>query len=230
MEVWRTQGTHASLKFEKDGSLVKRASGAPKSIGAKIGARWGVKIGKTHPALRLRFLRGNKYHVFRCGANLHSHTLARSMYHDELSCPSPAREYTSPRDDPSPPRLRTLPSPDHRPPRPILRLIVVSLLPHPPSVVSSPRSSVDCCFDPRTRLMLPPMASSSMSAAAVVFRRYRPSRCPRTMRRCLPSTQTAVALVERQSPLSCRCRRLPSSYDAAVVVVRCRRRRTLPLS
>jgi len=28
VEVWRTQGTHASLKFEKDGSLAKRASGA----------------------------------------------------------------------------------------------------------------------------------------------------------------------------------------------------------
>ncbi len=78
--------------------------------------------------------------------------------------------------------------------------------------------------------MLPPKASSSMWAAAVIFRRYRPSRCPRTMRRCLPSTQTAVALVERQSPLSCRCRCLPSLYDAAVVVVRCRRQRTLPSS
>ena len=35
VEVWRTQGTHASLKFEKDGSLAKRASGAPKSIADK---------------------------------------------------------------------------------------------------------------------------------------------------------------------------------------------------
>jgi hypothetical protein len=42
--------------------------------GAKIGARWGVKIGKTHPALRQRFQRGNKYHFFRCSAILHSHT------------------------------------------------------------------------------------------------------------------------------------------------------------
>jgi hypothetical protein len=50
----------------------------------------------------------------------------------------------------------------------ILRLIVViSLLPHPPLVVVlsslSPHSglSVDCCYDLQTRLMLPPMASSS---------------------------------------------------------------------
>jgi hypothetical protein len=69
----------ASLKFEKDGSLAEYecASGAPKSIAdkkvrksRKIGARWGVKIGKTHPALCQRFQRGNKYHFFRCGAIL----------------------------------------------------------------------------------------------------------------------------------------------------------------
>ncbi len=34
VEAQRTQG-HASLKFEKDGSLAKRASGAPKSIADK---------------------------------------------------------------------------------------------------------------------------------------------------------------------------------------------------
>jgi hypothetical protein len=49
--------------------------------------------------------------------------------------------------------------------------------------------------------MLPPMASSSISAAAVIFRRYGRCRCPRMMRRCLLSTQTAVAFVEPQSPL-----------------------------
>jgi hypothetical protein len=43
---------HASLKFEKDGSLAKCASGAPKSIADKKVQKsaWGVKIGKTHPA------------------------------------------------------------------------------------------------------------------------------------------------------------------------------------
>ena len=126
------------------------------------------------------------------------------------------------------------------PPRPILRLIVVSLLPHPPSVVvlssliavSSPRSSVDCCFDPRTRLMLPPMASPSISAAAVVFRRYRPMPLS-SYNAPLSAVDTDRCRLRRAAvafvmPRACRC--LPSSYDAAVVVVRCRRRRTLPSS
>ncbi len=46
---------HASLKFEKDGSLAKCASGAPKSIADK-------KVQKSA-----------QDHVFRCCANLHSH-------------------------------------------------------------------------------------------------------------------------------------------------------------
>jgi len=71
-----------------------------------------VKIGKTHPALRLRFLRGNKYHFFPlwCKPLL---LTPRSMYlcHDELFCPSPAHEYTPhPARPPPPPRLRILPS------------------------------------------------------------------------------------------------------------------------
>ena len=84
--------------------------------------------------------------------------------------------------------------------------------------------------------MLPPMASSSSRPLPSSSDDIGRCCCPRTMHRCLPSTQTAVAFVEPQSPLSCRCRRLPSSYDAAVVVVaavvdgRCRRRRTLPSS
>ena len=67
---WRRGGHkgHASLKFEKDGSLAKRASGAPKSIAdkklQKLAQDGAVKIGKTHPTLRLRFMHGNKYHVF----------------------------------------------------------------------------------------------------------------------------------------------------------------------
>jgi len=40
-----------------------------------------VKIGKTHPALRLRFLRGNKYHVFRM-----STTLLRSRMPTRSEC------------------------------------------------------------------------------------------------------------------------------------------------
>ena len=155
-----------------------------------------MKIGKTHPALRQRFQRGNKYHFFSSGAILHSLTPARSMYfcHNELSCLLSSRPRIHPCPSPQPlpsSRLRTLSSPDHRPsppnikadccisptPSPIGRCIVVA--------VSSPRSSVDCCFDPRTRLMLPPMASSSMSAAAVVFRRYRPMPLsPRCRLRC----------------------------------------------
>jgi len=142
--------------------------------------------------------------------------------------PPPANTPPVPHDDPSPPRLRTLPSPDDRPPRPILRLIVVSLLPQPPSVIvllsPSPhpgrllivvliRGRDLCCRRWRLRRCRP-LPSSSADIGRC--------RCPRTMRRCLPSTQTAVAFVEPQSPLSCRCRCLPWSYDAAVVVVRCR--------
>ena len=153
------------------------------------------------------------------------------------------RPHPVPRDDPSPPRLRTLQSPDHRPPRPILRHIVVTLLPHPPSFISSPWSSVDCCFDPQTRLMLPPMVSLLMSAAAVVFRQYRPmplssynaplsavdtDRC----RLCQAAVAFVVplpspAVIVQRCPC---CMMLPSSYDAAVVVQRCRRRTALPSS
>ncbi len=171
--------------------------------------------------------------------------LGRYYYlcHDELSCPSPACEYTPcPQSDdpPPPPRLRTLSSPDHHPPPPNIK--ADCCISPPPSPISrcivvansSPRLSVDCCFDPRTRLMLPPMASSSILAAAVIFRRYRPmplssydaplsavdtDRC--RLRRA------AVAFVV---PRACRRSTLPSSKDAAVVVVRCRRRRTLPSS
>jgi hypothetical protein len=111
-------------------------------------------------------------------------TLGRCIFvtmSSRVSCPFPAREYTPvPRDNPSPPRLGSLSNPDHRPPPPNIKdYCCISPPPYPIGccivvAVSSPRSSVDCCFDPRTRLMLPPMASSSISAAAVVFRRYRP--------------------------------------------------------
>ena len=53
-----------------------------------------MKIQKTHPALRLRFLRGNKYHL---AVVAQTYTLTPwSMYlcHNELSCPSPACQYT----------------------------------------------------------------------------------------------------------------------------------------
>ena len=116
----------------------------------------------------------------------------------------PANTPPVPRDNPSPPRLRTLSAPTTIPPRPILRLIVVSLLPHPPSVVvlSSPSPHPG-------RLLI------------VVSPTIAQCRCPRTMRCCLPLTQTAVAFVEPQSPLSC----LPSP---AIVVRCCRRSSTLP--
>ena len=201
-----------------------------------------MKIRKTHPALRQRFQRGNKYHFFRCGAILHSHTLV-DIYVTMSSLVPPPPTPPVPCDGPSPPRLRTLPSPDHRPPHPILRLIVVSLLPHPPLVVSSPWLSVDCCFNLQTRLMLPPMASSSMSAAAIVFHQYRPMPLSSydaplsavNTDRCR-LRQAAVAFVVLL-PLPaivvqcCRCcRMLPSLKDTAIVEGRCRRRRTLPSS
>ena len=183
-----------------------------------------MKIGKTHPALRQRFQCGNKYHFFRCGATS-TLTLGRCIFvtmSSLVSCPFPAHEYTPvPRNNPAPPRLRTLSSPDHRPPPPNIK--ADCCIPPPPSpigrciavVVSSPRSSVDCCFDPRTRLMLPPMASSSISAAAVVFRRYRP-----------------MPLSSYDAPLSAvdtdRCRIRRAAVAFVVPAVACHRRMTLP--
>jgi hypothetical protein len=100
-----------------------------------------------------------------------------------------------------------------------------------------------CCFDPRTRLMLPPMASSSMSAASVIFCRYRPMPLSSynatlsavdTDRCCLRRAAVAFAVpLPLPAVVVRRCHRrktLPLSYDAAIVVRRCRCRTTLPSS
>ncbi len=72
--------------------------------------------------------------------------------------------------------------------------------------------------------MLPPMASSSMSAAAVVFRRYRPMP--------LSSYNALLSAVDTDR---CRLHRVAVAFVAplpspAIVVRRCRRRSTLPSS
>ena len=84
MEAWWRRGGHkghASLKFQKDGSLAKCTSCAPNFF----------PLWRNPPLSHL----GRYYY----------------LCHDELSCPSPAREYTPrPSQRPPPPRLRTLPS------------------------------------------------------------------------------------------------------------------------
>jgi hypothetical protein len=133
----------------------------------------------------------------------------------------PANTPPVPRDNPSPPRLRTLSSPDHRPPLPNIKAgCCISPTPSPIGrcivvAISSPWLSVDCCFYPRTRLMLPPMASSLILAAAVVFRRYRP-----------------MPLSSYDAPLSAvdtdRCRLRRAAVAFVVPDIACHRRTTLP--
>jgi hypothetical protein len=116
--------------------------------------------------------------------------------------------YQAPTTAPPPPNIKAdcCISP---PPSPIGRCIVV--------IVSSPRSSVDCCFDPRTRLMLPPMASLSISAAAVFFRRYRPM--------TLSSYDAPLSAVDTD-----RCCLRRAAVAFVVPAVACHRRTTLPSS
>ena len=65
----------------------------PKS--EKIGTSWGMKSKKMRPNLRLRFLRGNKYHFVHCGANLLSYTSIDLYLYATMSSRIPHRPLLS---------------------------------------------------------------------------------------------------------------------------------------